>query len=157
MKYIHRLIINSIALTLSLNLDSAWDKLYICALHGCLLINLLIATELIWLKDGKRFVWHDCDSLAIKLLSTEKGRSLNVQIPNRHKIIYTYGWHYFFFISYLTWVFIQMLSSVLPWSPGPECTEQFDCRDGFSLLICSEHHISKGGSYSDFNQHLRID
>ena len=42
---------------------------------------------------------------------------------------------FFFLISYFTWVFIQVLSPVLPWSPGPECTEQFDCRDGFSLLI----------------------
>ena len=40
-----------------------------------------------------------------------------------------------FFISYFTWVFIQVLSPVLPWSPGPECTEQFDGRGGFSLLI----------------------
>ena len=45
-----------------------------------------------------------------------------------------------FFISYFAWVFIQMLSSVFPWSPGPECIEQFTCRDGFSLLICSEHY-----------------
>ena len=37
----------------------------------------------------------------------------------------------FIIISYFTWVFIQMLSSVT----GPECTEQFDSRDGFSLLI----------------------
>ena len=51
---------------------------------------------------------------------------------------------FFFLISYFTWVFIQVLSPVLPWSPGPECTEQFDCRDGFSLLICSERHISNG-------------
>ena len=39
----------------------------------------------------------------------------------------------FFFISYFTWVFIQVLSPVLPWSPGPECAEQFDCRDGFFI------------------------
>ena len=51
---------------------------------------------------------------------------------------------FFFLISHFTWVFIQVLSPVLPWSPGPECTEQFDCTDGFSLLICSEHHISNG-------------
>ena len=31
----------------------------------------------------------------------------------------------YLFISYFTWVFIQVLSPVLPWSPGPECTEQF--------------------------------
>ena len=44
---------------------------------------------------------------------------------------------FFFLISYFTWVFIiQVLSPVLPRSPGPECTKQFDCRDGFSLLVC---------------------
>ena len=32
----------------------------------------------------------------------------------------------FFLISYFTWVFIQVLSPVLPRSPGPECTEQFE-------------------------------
>ena len=45
-----------------------------------------------------------------------------------HKI-----WFFFFWISYFTWVFIQVLSPVLPWSPEPECTEQFDCRNGFSI------------------------
>ena len=30
-------------------------------------------------------------------------------------------------------MFIQVLSPVLPWSPGPECTEQFDWRDGFFI------------------------
>ena len=38
-----------------------------------------------------------------------------------------------------------MLSPVLPWSPGPECTILLDCWDGFSLLICSESHISNRG------------
>ena len=41
-------------------------------------------------------------------------------------LVGTCRWEFFiFFISYFTWVFIQVLSPVLPWSPGPECTEQF--------------------------------
>ena len=47
----------------------------------------------------------------------------------------------YFFISYFTWVFIQMLSPVLPWSPWPECTEQYDCRDGLSLFMSRASHM----------------
>ena len=31
----------------------------------------------------------------------------------------------------------------LPTKPRLECTEQFNCSDGFSLLICSKRHIMK--------------
>ena len=47
----------------------------------------------------------------------------------------------FFFISLFTWVFFRC-NHLFWWSPGPECTEQFDCRDEFSLLVCSKCHIS---------------
>ena len=41
--------------------------------------------------------------------------------------------NFYFLISYFTWLFIHVLSPVLPRSPGLECTEQFDCRDRFSF------------------------
>ena len=69
-----------------------------------------------------------------------RGENMMINIKTKNSV----NFFFFFFISYFTWVFIQVLSPVLPWSPGPECTEQFDCRDGFSLLICSERHISNG-------------
>ena len=76
---------------------------------------------------------------------------VNITIPlhwpsceHEHTADLYFFFFFFFLISYFTWVFIQVLSPVLPWSPGPECTEQCDCRDGFSLLICSELHISNG-------------
>ena len=51
---------------------------------------------------------------------------------------------FFFWFLILPGCSFKCYHLFLPWSPGPECTEQFDCRDGFSLLICSERHISNG-------------
>ena len=58
------------------------------------------------------------------------GCSSPFKVPTDILIIF----FFFCFISYLTWVF-KVSSPVLPWSPGLQCTTQFDCRDGFSLLI----------------------
>ena len=66
--------------------------------------------------------WHEINGIGKNFISF-------YYTPNISEIMYLT----FFPLFYLD----QMLSSVLPWSPGLECTKQFDCRDGFSLLILS--------------------
>ena len=88
-----------------------------------------------------------------------KNFQCSIFFPNNDFQSSFYFIYLFLLISYFTWVSIQVLSPVLPWSPGPECTKQFDCRDGFSLLICSERHgtYAMESSYSGFNQYLRTE
>ena len=57
---------------------------------------------------------------------------------------FLYYFFVLFFFFFLNFLIVQVLSPVLPWSPGPECTKRFDCRDGFSLLIHFEQLISNG-------------
>ena len=47
-----------------------------------------------------------------------------------------------FFNSYFTWVFIQMKSYLFSHeAQGQDVPNSFDCRDGFSLLVCSEYYV----------------
>ena len=89
-------------------------------------------------------VFSDCIESCITGKHNHKGRMFcKIGELKHHNVHWLLFLLFIFWISYFTWVFIQMLLSVLLWSPGPEFTEQCDCRDGFSLPIYMfQRHIS---------------
>ena len=63
-------------------------------------------------------------------------------------VINGYFFYFFIFLFFFDFLFyLGVHSSVITCSPmklRAGMYQQFDCRDGFSLLICSERHISNG-------------
>ena len=76
-------------------------------------------------KDNNLWICFQQDQVKLWCVCLKLRQSYNVNLGTANELTHNTVVLDFFFISYFTWVFIQVLSPVLPWSPGPECTEQF--------------------------------